>query len=389
MWRPLLMLVALAAVVPAAAQAAPKPEQSWALPSIKVVIARGLMGTRDPAGFRAADPLTRGALENLAAGLAVATAPTAEPPVRVSGPVEAVPGNPEAPPTRASLPLPVPAPASPAPPRPVEAASAGAPVTIAQLDARLVQMLGLADAAAQFSRATRAAGLPVSGRYGTEVVARLLGLRPNHPALLDSLELLPSDPATRAEAAYSAAQILRLRGWEATTVRAGAAAFAVPPLTAWQKRLLATAVWLIGYPYIWGGTSEAPETLFGVSSRGGFDCSGFVWRVYKLQAYPDEGGLAGTLRARTTYEMSAEVPRAQRVPFPQLEPADVLFFGAHGPRSKPAEVDHAGIYLGNGWFIHSSANGVALASLQGWYRDRFAWARRPLGEAGLAGPSRF
>jgi cell wall-associated NlpC family hydrolase len=42
-----------------------------------------------------------------------------------------------------------------------------------------------------------------------------------------------------------------------------------------------------------------------------------------------------------------------------------------------------GIYLGNGWFIHASGYGVALASLTGWYADRFAWGRRPLAESGL------
>jgi cell wall-associated NlpC family hydrolase len=44
-----------------------------------------------------------------------------------------------------------------------------------------------------------------------------------------------------------------------------------------------------------------------------------------------------------------------------------------------------GIYVGNGWFIHSSGYGVALATLDGWYQREFAWARRPLREAGLAG----
>jgi hypothetical protein len=42
-----------------------------------------------------------------------------------------------------------------------------------------------------------------------------------------------------------------------------------------------------------------------------------------------------------------------------------------------------GIYIGNGWFINSSSYGVALAQLTGWYAKEFAWARRPLAEAGL------
>jgi cell wall-associated NlpC family hydrolase len=61
----------------------------------------------------------------------------------------------------------------------------------------------------------------------------------------------------------------------------------------------------------------------------------------------------------------------------------VIFQGALGPRSKPAQVDHAAIYLGGGWFVHSSGNGTTLHPLEGWYRDRFAWARRPLREAAL------
>jgi cell wall-associated NlpC family hydrolase len=83
--------------------------------------------------------------------------------------------------------------------------------------------------------------------------------------------------------------------------------------------------------------------------------------------------------------MSGEVPRSQRIGYAQLEPADVIFFGSRGPRSQPSQVGHMGIYLGNGWFIHSSGNGVAVATLTGWYRDEFAWGRRPLREAGLAG----
>jgi cell wall-associated NlpC family hydrolase len=46
-----------------------------------------------------------------------------------------------------------------------------------------------------------------------------------------------------------------------------------------------------------------------------------------------------------------------------------------------------GIYVGNGWVIHSSGFGVALARLDGWYAREFAWGRRPLAEAGLESQS--
>jgi cell wall-associated NlpC family hydrolase len=81
--------------------------------------------------------------------------------------------------------------------------------------------------------------------------------------------------------------------------------------------------------------------------------------------------------------MSGEVARRRLVPVGKLQPADVLFFGANGPRSSPSVVDHTAIYLGNGWFIQSSDEGVTLLPFNGWYRHAFAWARRPLHEAGL------
>ena len=59
--------------------------------------------------------------------------------------------------------------------------------------------------------------------------------------------------------------------------------------------MLDTAVKLIGYPYVWAGTSEKPQSPTGTQVPGGFDCSGFAWRVYKLQAYADGGVLAKTL----------------------------------------------------------------------------------------------
>jgi len=315
---------------------APKPapkHRSWADAQIRLVVSHDLMAP-DVASFRPDDPLTRGALADLVEGL------TGRAPAPVANP--------------------------------------GAPVTIAGLDTKLVRSLGLAVAAGDFVRAARAVGLSPPARFGTEVTARMLGLRYNHPAAEDDLELRPSDTATRAEAAYSAARILSFRGGEVPAVETAASSFALPPLTSWQSRIISTAFSFIGYPYVWGGTSERAEAPFGVQAHGGFDCSGFVWRVYKLQRYDSEGTLADVLRGRTTYAMSGEVARGKRIPVAKLQPADVVFFGLDGPRSKPAQIDHMGIYVGGGHFIHAPHTGtrVRIETLAGWYSSRFDGARR-------------
>jgi cell wall-associated NlpC family hydrolase len=258
---------------------------------------------------------------------------------------------------------------------------------MAGLDSRLVTALGLAEAAKTFLEGAKLAGLAPPSRFGNEAVARLLGLRTNHPARLDNIELSPAEPATRAETAYSAARILRFGDWDAQSTQELAATFVLPALTPWQKKILTTAARFIGYPYVWGGESEFPESPYGPQVHGGFDCSGFVWRVYKVEAYPGAARLADVLQGRTTYAMSGEVPAAKRISLAKLQPADILFFGANGTKSKPAQVDHMGVYLGNGWFIHSSGYGVAVTTLSGWYEKRFAWARRPLAEAGLVSSS--
>ncbi|HKI91077.1 MAG TPA: NlpC/P60 family protein, partial [Gaiellaceae bacterium] len=410
--------MALAAVLPAGtAAAAPSRVPDWAAPQIRVVASRGLMGTKNPRRFRQNAPLTGQALANLVFGLSLdltppVTVPPAPPPVpspdqlpsaptpdglprlptadstatdptatdptttdptttdpaatvpTTTDPTATVPTATEptattATPTDTTPTEAIPAKPPPAPPAgPPRVAHPAAPVTMAALDARLVSSLGLSGAASEFAKRAGAAGLRVPWRFGTEVVARLLGLRINHPAAQDGLELLPSDDATRAEAAYSAARILGFgwlgNSWETAAVQSLADSFALPHYSRWQRRILTVAVSKIGMPYIWGGTSDGPEAPFGVRSRGGYDCSGFVWRVYKLQRYPGERSLASTLRGRTTFQMSVEVPASERIPFAKLQPADVIFFGDRGPRSTSAEVDHMAIYLGKGWFIQSS-----------------------------------
>jgi cell wall-associated NlpC family hydrolase len=364
------------------AQAAVSQSQAWAAPSIRTVTAAGLMGAKNVAGFRAADPLTAQTLENLVYDIKALVAPEPDagnepgwtpPPTTTTDPTLTNPLTTTTTTTTTTT--------SDAP---KQVAAPDRAVPMWELDARLVGALGLADAASTFAKQAKAAGLKVPSRFGTEVVARLLGLRLNHPANEDALELRPQDTATRAEAAYSVAQILHFSDWQLSSVESAAAAFELPPLHTWQTRILDTAVAHIGMPYIWGGTSDDAESEFGVSSRGGYDCSGFVWRVYKLQWYPGEGTLASTLRGRTTYQMSGEVAKSRRIPLASLQPADVIFFGDKGPKSQPSQVGHMGIYLGNNWFIHSSEYGVALATLDGWYRNEFAWGRRPLAESGLS-----
>jgi cell wall-associated NlpC family hydrolase len=335
-----LLCAAACALVFAAPASAAAP--SWAQPQIAVVTAKGLMGG-SASTFRPDDVLTWGELADLVTAMTGHAVPVAADPAQ--------------------------------------------PATIAQLDAQLVRALGMLPVARQFSGAIRAAGLIPPRYFGTEVVARLIGLRVNHPSAQDTLELMPDSPATRAEAAYSAARILRFTGGEVDYVTRLAGTFQLPAFTGSQRAVLQTAIAFTGYPYVWGGTSELPQDPFGTHKLvpGGFDCSGFVWRVYKLQAYQGGEALPAVLKGRTSYAMAGEVPRAKRITLAQVQPGDVLFFGTHGPRSKPAEVDHMGISLGSGWFIQASDQGVALASLNSdWYSHRFAWGRRPLAEAKLA-----
>jgi len=332
----LAFLAAGLATAPAASPA--KTNRSWAQPQIRVVVAHGLMA-RSVASFRPNDLFTQGELSELVATLTRGT------------------------------------------PRPV--ADPSAPVTMTQLDARLVRVLDLSAEAASFYDAALAAGLRPPARFGTEVVARLLGLRTNHPAGQDDLERLPNDPAPRAEVAFSVARLLNVSEAEKTAIEDEAATFELPVLTTWQQRVLTTAVKFIGYPYVWGGEYERPQSPYGPQAQGGFDCSGFAWRVFKVQSYPGAPQLANTLRGRTAAAMAGEVPRRTRIEPARLWPADLMFFGPGGPKGPPSRIDHVAIYLGNGWLINSSRYGVALELASGWYQRRLAWGRRPLAEAGL------
>ena len=187
--RRLAAIALCALALPAAASAA---DRSWAQPQIETVVEAGLLADT-VAAFKPQRPLTQRALGAALETLSLSN----EEPVEYSYPV-VVPGR---------------------------------AVTIRELDAALVGFLGLGDAARSITSALRDAGLRPKAGAGSETVARLLGLRLNHPAGQDTLELGLNDPATRAETAYSLARLLEFSGWEQDEIRAETEALFLPELS--------------------------------------------------------------------------------------------------------------------------------------------------------------
>jgi len=247
-------------------------------------------------------------------------------------------------------------------------------LTVAGFDQLVVDQLGLADVASHIQGATALVGLRPPSYYGTEVLARFLGLRFDHPAGTDQFELFPTDQITRAEAAWSLAQVLDNGSWSVASARQTLSTYRLPSMTQDQLTALRIAVSRIGYPYVYAGTTD--DTSDGLA-HGGFDCSGFVWRVYKISGLP----WGQKIHGRTAAQMAGEIPRRQRLRYDQLRPGDLLFFGsAHfNSTATEANVIHTGIYLGDNWVINSSGQGVYVLPLKGgWLGDQFAWGRRVL-----------
>jgi cell wall-associated NlpC family hydrolase len=253
----------------------------------------------------------------------------------------------------------------------------GGAVTVAGFDRILVKQLGLGDLAASVQAEAARAGLAPPSRFGTEVVARQLGLRYNHPAPDDRLELNPNDPITRAEAAWSLARVLDFGDWDLSYARQVLDQFRLPDYTPAQRTALRVAVSKIGMPYIWGGESDTTASAYGAQTHGGYDCSGFVWRVFKLSGNPAGRSIGG----RTAAQMAGEIPKPKRVAFGAIAPADLLFFGSakFGGRATESSITHVGIALSPQFMIHSSEQGVYVAPLfESWRQREFAWARRVL-----------
>jgi cell wall-associated NlpC family hydrolase len=264
--------------------------------------------------------------------------------------------------------------------------SADGKVTAGQVDAVLVETLGQQDLATSLDKISTPDGwapkLPSS--FGTEIVARTMGLRYNRPPDEEQYEASTGDAMSQADIAYAVYQA-KTDGDSADAASLGD--FKLANLSADARKVVGFALAQVGEPYIWGGEwmSASPSGYpYGFQPHGGVDCSGFAWYVMRHAASgwdPVDRPYAGwSLPERTSAQMAAAAPK--RLRYSALKPADLVYFGPNGRRSKTSTIYHTGIYLGRGWMIDSSGSkdGVSLDYIGpgSWYAGQLAWGRRVL-----------
>jgi cell wall-associated NlpC family hydrolase len=168
----------------------------------------------------------------------------------------------------------------------------------------------------------------------------------------------PQPPATPAVAKAKTAEhavFLEEAEAEADIDFVGDKSYELPQVA---DSILSHGLSLVGTRYRYGGSTV----------KSGFDCSGFIGYLFKEEL--------GMQLPRSTREMiKIDAPLVERE---ALEPGDLLFFSTNGR----GRVSHAGIYLGDDQFIHSSSSrsgGVRVDSLEDRYWNRtFIEAKRAL-----------
>ncbi|MDD5748062.1 MAG: NlpC/P60 family protein [Actinomycetota bacterium] len=176
--------------------------------------------------------------------------------------------------------------------------------------------------------------------------------------------VLPANPYPRGEMAFSCKQVDELESWRLSYVRDVFNWYECQmPLTGPQRtKALKSAFDKIGYPYVWGGESDA---------EGGYDCSGLTYYVLS--------SVLGYCMKRTADEQSRD-QRYETVSRGSLLPGDPVFFFKDA--SDPSYVGHAGLYVGHDLFIHSTGSnaGVSVDALRGYWEQNFAWGKRVISE---------
>ncbi|OGS19192.1 MAG: hypothetical protein A2219_06555 [Elusimicrobia bacterium RIFOXYA2_FULL_50_26] len=129
------------------------------------------------------------------------------------------------------------------------------------------------------------------------------------------------------------------------------------------QKIVSLGIELFGHPYKYGGTKIGK----------GIDCSYFVQSIFKK---------LGIFLPRTSGE---QFKVGQEVKAPALQVGDLVFFKKtyYNKRRKKGvtRINHVGIYIGNGEFIHATRNvmRVTISRLdEAYFVKRFAGARRVL-----------
>ncbi len=119
--------------------------------------------------------------------------------------------------------------------------------------------------------------------------------------------------------------------------------------------LVQTSFGYLGVHYVWGGTTAA-----------GIDCSGFVQAVYAAH------GLSLPRVSGDQATVGYDVPKTD---WSRWVPGDRMYFACHHDR-----IDHTGMYIGDGRFIHSSmghGQAVAIDRVDGaYYAQHLVCVRR-------------
>lgn len=127
----------------------------------------------------------------------------------------------------------------------------------------------------------------------------------------------------------------------------------VPSNSAAGDQIVSFARQYLGYRYVYGGTT--PST--------GFDCSGFIYYIYKSCGYS------------ISRSLSAQANTGTAVPKSELQAGDIVFFN----NTSSGALGHVGIYIGNGTMIHAanSKRGVVTDTINsGYYNTYYYTARR-------------
>ena len=134
----------------------------------------------------------------------------------------------------------------------------------------------------------------------------------------------------------------------------GSLRYDVGSLSPKSQHIIELAKKELGKRYVWGATG-----------KNAFDCSGLTSYVCK------QNGIKLPRRAIEQSKVGLFVPRDQ------LQPGDLVFFDTS--KQRRGYVNHVGIYIGEGKFIHASSakKKVIITSLdKPFYKSRYKGARR-------------